>query len=358
MIVPAAAAFSLLSGMTAMAAVHGHLDWASQTTIAGWAWDDDAPEESVEVYIEITPDGAEAPAISLTAAAESYRGDLESSIGSAGHGFYCPVDWSGSAGGQFTITAYVMNDGEKTALAGVIPCDLSEEGPYLALVSEEDEIVLSAGPETESDIPLNVGPGASEGAETAGPDDAGNAEPGAPDDGKAAGPGASGAAQKADTGAVSGPSANGGNPEAAPTKTEPSVTGPGASGSLSGPGSKGPGSSSKSSDSADTAEISSSGWKKGASLGIFTTTGYCNCEQCSSSGLTYSGTVPKANHTIAADINILPIGTKVMINGIVYTVEDIGSAVKGNMIDIYYDTHEGAVNHGWQQAEVFAVIEE
>ena len=104
---------------------------------------------------------------------------------------------------------------------------------------------------------------------------------------------------------------------------------------------------------------SSSGWKQGESLGIFTTTGYCNCEICSSGwGLTYSGTVPQANHTISADINVFPIGTKLMIDGIVYTVEDIGSSVNGGRTDIYYDSHDAAVAHGTQTAEVFAVIAE
>ena len=99
--------------------------------------------------------------------------------------------------------------------------------------------------------------------------------------------------------------------------------------------------------------------KKGKSLGIFTTSGYCGCEICSSgNGLTYSGTEPQANHTISADITRFPIGTKLMINDIIYTVEDIGSSVTGNRLDIYYDTHEEALAHGVKQEEVFEVIEE
>ena len=94
------------------------------------------------------------------------------------------------------------------------------------------------------------------------------------------------------------------------------------------------------------------------SLGIFTTSGYCSCEKCSSGyGLTYSGTVPQANHTISADITKLPIGTRVMIGDIIYTVEDIGSKVTGNKIDIYYASHEEALNHGLQEVEVFLVEE-
>lgn len=92
------------------------------------------------------------------------------------------------------------------------------------------------------------------------------------------------------------------------------------------------------------------------SLGIFTTSGYCNCEKCSKgNGLTYAGTVPQANHTISADITKLPLGTRVMIGDTIYTVEDIGSGVNGNKIDIYYASHEEAWNHGIQQAEVFLI---
>ena len=37
------------------------------------------------------------------------------------------------------------------------------------------------------------------------------------------------------------------------------------------------------------------------SLGLFTVTGYCGCDRCSGGhNLTYSGTVPKANHTLSA----------------------------------------------------------
>lgn len=97
--------------------------------------------------------------------------------------------------------------------------------------------------------------------------------------------------------------------------------------------------------------------KKGASLGRFTTTGYCNCSKCSGGhNLTYSGTVPKANHTLSADLDLFPIGTKLMINDVIYTVEDMGSGVNGNKLDIYYASHEEAVKHGMiYNVEVFAV---
>lgn len=96
--------------------------------------------------------------------------------------------------------------------------------------------------------------------------------------------------------------------------------------------------------------------KQGTSLGVFTTTGYCNCSICSAGhDLTYSGTAPKANHTLSADISLFPIGTKLMIHGTIYTVEDIGAAVDGHKVDIYYDSHDEAIAHGSKQEEVFMV---
>ena len=47
-----------------------------------------------------------------------------------------------------------------------------------------------------------------------------------------------------------------------------------------------------------------------------------------------------------------------MINDIIYTVEDIGSSVIGNKLDIFYATHQEAEDHGVRQVEVFAVPEE
>lgn len=103
-----------------------------------------------------------------------------------------------------------------------------------------------------------------------------------------------------------------------------------------------------------TADLASG--TKGQSLGMFTTTGYCNCSRCSGGhNLTYSGTVPMASHTISADIDIFPIGTRLMIDDIIYTVEDIGSGVDGNKLDIYYASHADAVAHGMKTQEVFAV---
>lgn len=92
------------------------------------------------------------------------------------------------------------------------------------------------------------------------------------------------------------------------------------------------------------------------SLGLFLVSGYCSCNLCSSGfGLTCSGTVPKANHTIAADLTVLPIGSRVRVGNTVYTVEDTGSSIIGNKLDIYFDNHASAESQGLQQMEVFLI---
>ena len=118
--------------------------------------------------------------------------------------------------------------------------------------------------------------------------------------------------------------------------------------------SKSSSSSSGSSKKAVSTKLSSN---KGKSLGTFSTTGYCNSSICAGAyagRATSSGVMPKANHTIAADPSVLPIGTRVIINGQEYKVEDTGSGVNGNKIDIYYDNHDAAMAHGNKKVEVFS----
>ncbi len=56
---------------------------------------------------------------------------------------------------------------------------------------------------------------------------------------------------------------------------------------------------------------------------------------------------------------MLPLGTKVFVGDTVYTVEDIGSAVKGKMIDIYFSTMDEAralTRAGRVYREVFVAV--
>ena len=92
------------------------------------------------------------------------------------------------------------------------------------------------------------------------------------------------------------------------------------------------------------------------SCGMFEITGYCSCELCTGENqLTFSGTVPRPGHTAAADLDIFPLGSRIRIGETVYTVEDTGACITGHVIDIYFDTHEEAVENGRYKAEVFLV---
>lgn len=90
------------------------------------------------------------------------------------------------------------------------------------------------------------------------------------------------------------------------------------------------------------------------SLGAFKLTAYCPCRSCSEGWgrQTSSGALAVSSHTVAVDPRVIPIGSKLLINGTVYTAEDVGGAVKGNHIDIYFDTHAETRQFGTRNAEV------
>lgn len=94
------------------------------------------------------------------------------------------------------------------------------------------------------------------------------------------------------------------------------------------------------------------------SLGEFVITHYCDCKKCTldGDGITVSGTQATAGRTIAADPDVLPMGSVVIIDGHTYTVEDVGGAIKGKRIDIFMDSHEEALQAGVRTAEVFEEV--
>lgn len=86
---------------------------------------------------------------------------------------------------------------------------------------------------------------------------------------------------------------------------------------------------------------------------VFDASAYCKGACCCgkwANGYTASGTVPQAGRTIAAPPEY-EFGTEIEIEGITYVVEDRGSAIKGNKVDIYFDTHAEALQFGRQSLE-------
>lgn len=76
-------------------------------------------------------------------------------------------------------------------------------------------------------------------------------------------------------------------------------------------------------------------------------------------GITYSGVKVKRDlySTVAADLNVFPIGTVLFIPGYGYgVVADKGGAIKGNKIDLYYDSVEDVYKHwGKKTLDVYII---
>ena len=88
--------------------------------------------------------------------------------------------------------------------------------------------------------------------------------------------------------------------------------------------------------------------------GVYKITAYCPCVKCcgKTDGITASGEKAVEGVTVAMDKSI-PFGTKVYIDGVgERIVQDRGGAIKGNRIDLYFDSHQEALNFGRQTKEV------
>lgn len=107
------------------------------------------------------------------------------------------------------------------------------------------------------------------------------------------------------------------------------------------------------SEEGNNASVSTEGSKH---LGSFKITHYCSCYYCCgkwAGGNTASGTRPTSGRTIAVDPKVIPLGSKVIINGHTYTAEDTGKAIKGKKIDIYVSKHSTALAYGTYYADVY-----
>ena len=92
----------------------------------------------------------------------------------------------------------------------------------------------------------------------------------------------------------------------------------------------------------------------GEYLGNFQLTAYCKCSECCgkwSGSPTASGVMPSQGRTVA--MGGVSFGTKLLINGNVYTVEDRGTPY--GHVDIYFNSHSDACNFGIRYADVYRV---
>lgn len=100
-------------------------------------------------------------------------------------------------------------------------------------------------------------------------------------------------------------------------------------------------------------------------------TAYCPCYKCCGKypgnkwyNITATGTVGKVG-VIAVDPRVIPLGTQVYIEGLggaqnygFGSAEDTGGAIKGQIIDLYFNTHKETVNWGRQQVKVYILKEQ
>ncbi len=63
-------------------------------------------------------------------------------------------------------------------------------------------------------------------------------------------------------------------------------------------------------------------------------------------GVTSTGAPLVEGDTIAVDPTIIPYGTRVIINGHIFTASDCGGAIKGNHIDVFVNDHNRGNNLG------------
>ena len=88
---------------------------------------------------------------------------------------------------------------------------------------------------------------------------------------------------------------------------------------------------------------------------VFKATAYCSCEKCCDKdpadkwyGITATGKKARWG-TVAVDKRVIELGSKLRINvfpNTIFRAEDVGGAIKGNHIDVWFPSHEGALEFG------------
>ena len=87
-------------------------------------------------------------------------------------------------------------------------------------------------------------------------------------------------------------------------------------------------------------------------VGRYRMSHFCPCRKCngSNAGRTASGAPMTVGRTVATGREF-PFGTRLLINGTIYTVEDRG--VPNGCVDILVDSHGEAYQHGVFRSEIF-----
>ncbi len=97
---------------------------------------------------------------------------------------------------------------------------------------------------------------------------------------------------------------------------------------------------------------------------VFTATAYCSCEKCCDKkpsdkwyGITATGKHAKWG-TVAVDRKVIKLGSRLRLEGFpstTFRAEDVGSAIKGNHIDIWFPSHKQALKFGVKKMVVYRI---
>ena len=94
---------------------------------------------------------------------------------------------------------------------------------------------------------------------------------------------------------------------------------------------------------------------------VFTVTAYCSCKKCCDKdpsnkwyGITASGRKARWG-TVAVDRRLIKLGSRLRIEGFpktVFRADDVGGAIKGKHIDLWFPSHRKALEFGRQKLAV------
>ena len=94
---------------------------------------------------------------------------------------------------------------------------------------------------------------------------------------------------------------------------------------------------------------------------VFTATAYCSCKKCCDKdpsnkwyGITASGRKARWG-TVAVDRRLIKLGSRLRIEGFpktVFRADDVGGAIKGKHIDLWFPSHKKALEFGRQKLVV------
>lgn len=74
---------------------------------------------------------------------------------------------------------------------------------------------------------------------------------------------------------------------------------------------------------------------------------------------TATGVMPQVGKTIAVDPRVIPLGSKVHIEGMgTFIAEDTGGLIKGHIIDIFMNTEQECIKWGRQNIEIKIIKED